>query len=225
MHGLKLPVLNHTYLANYENCPRKAWHVNIARDLPQQEKTDAQDFGTFVHEQMALHINKHQDLPASLAALESFCHPGPPYVLRAEGKLGMREDGSSCSFFAPDVWFRGAVDVHVKNPQQPTYEVIWDWKTGKPREDPTELKRHALLLKALNPKLQRVTGSYIWTREAVFGRSHDLSNFEMTLQHLKTLERSIKHSLTYGVDGFQPDENPLCPWCPVLSCPFNKAPK
>ena len=56
--------------------------------------------------------------------------------------LGITEAGDACDFFAKDVWLRGKIDaIVIRQPMA----AIFDWKTGKKREDPGELELHAMI--------------------------------------------------------------------------------
>ena len=45
-------VLSYSFASDMINCPRKAWHKFVARDLP-KEMTDAMERGIVVHEAFA----------------------------------------------------------------------------------------------------------------------------------------------------------------------------
>ena len=46
---MKLPILSHTFLSNYENCPRKAWHLYVAKDLPKEPPSLEMQAGIVAH--------------------------------------------------------------------------------------------------------------------------------------------------------------------------------
>jgi hypothetical protein len=143
------------------------------------------------------------------------------YDVRAELMLGMREDGSPCPFFADDVWLRGKLDVVLIPEARGDMAFIIDHKTGKPREDPDELRLHALLLKASLPQLDTIKGWYNWLATCEMGRVHDLSDTVSAFDVVRARHNVIRSSYELGEDAFAPKQNPLCPWCPVKACEFH----
>lgn len=218
---MKLPPINYTFHKNYENCPRKAWHINIAKDLPKSEDSQAMRWGNTVHKAMEQRINSGTPLPEAMQKWEKFCTFGPKMTVRAEVKLGIRADGTPCGFFADDVWMRGVIDVLASAADVPRAVVLMDHKTGKVREDGDELECHAVLLKASRPELEHITGWYNWLAEGTIGKAHDLSGTEAKLADIRTTRRMIEHFFPFGEPAFRPRQNPLCGWCPVKSCEFN----
>lgn len=215
----KLPPVSHTFHANYVNCPRKAFHVNIAKDLP-KEDSEALRWGNQVHKAMEERINKGTPLPSEMGKYESFVQFGN-YNVKAEVKLGLRENGQPCGFFDSDVWMRGVLDVLIAEKPMLNSAFLMDWKTGKKREDSEELELHAVLLRGARPALERITGSYVWLQEISIGQAHDLSATETKLAQVRATRKDIEHAFALGSDAFPPRQNPLCGWCPVKSCEFN----
>jgi hypothetical protein len=216
----RLPAVSFTFHRNWENCPRQAWHVNIARDIAPAE-TEAMRWGTRVHEALEQHLREGSDLPPELAHHAHLYQFPVGYEIDAELKLGMREDGTYCDFFDSDAWMRGVIDVLLTKPEQPDWAVIIDHKTGKIREDPTELRMHALLLHAYNPQIVNVKGWYNWLRDNVMGRVYDLSDTETTHDELCWVRGKIESAFTLGERAFPPRQSGLCPYCPCHSCEFH----
>ena len=216
---MKLSPVTHTSHKNYDNCPRKFWHINVAKDLP-REDSEAMRWGNQVHSAMEARINKGTPLPESMTRFEPFCQYGP-YMVKAEVKLGIRENGQPCGFFDSDVWMRGVIDVRILQKPVTGAAAIADQKTGKVREDPDELEMHAVLLKAELPALERITGWYNWLAECKPGRMHDLSATQAKLESIRKTRSEIEHAFRHGSTAFAPRQNPLCGWCPVKSCEYN----
>lgn len=218
---MKLPPVTYTFHRNYENCPRKAFHVNIAKDLPKEDSEQLR-WGNQVHKAMEQRINNGTPLPESMAKYEPLVHFGN-YNVKAEVKLGIRENGLPCGMWGSDVWGRGVIDVLVAEKPMLNTAFILDWKTGKRREEPKELEFHAVLLRATRPKLEKITGAYAWLQEMKLGQSHDLSDTDATLERERATRREIEHAFKLGSDAFPPRQNPLCGYCPVKSCEFNRS--
>lgn len=218
---MKLPPISHTFHTNHAQCPRKAWNVHITRDLPKQPMTKAQDWGLHVHRALEQYINGGVVLPAELQHYEYLYRFPEGFKAQAEVQLGMRDDGSSCHFHAEDCWARGVIDIILTSTRSPTMALIIDHKTGKRREDPSELELHAVLLKALHPELTSIKGWYNWLAELRMGNVHDLSDTDITLARMRDTRRKIEHAYRLGEEAFPPRQGPLCGWCPVLNCEFH----
>jgi len=215
----RLPAVSYTFHRNWENCPRQAWHVNIARDTAPAE-TEAMRWGTRVHEALERHIGMGEELPPELVHCAHLYDFPAGYDIDVELKLGMRKDGSSCDFYDDDVWMRGVLDVMLTKPEA-SWALIIDHKTGKMREDPQELELHALLLKAHYPQLTDIKGWYNWLRNNVMGRVYDLSDTERTLERIRAQRHAIESAFLLGQRAFPPRQSGLCPWCPVMHCEFH----
>lgn len=216
---MKLPVLSYTFLNDYKNCPRKAWHKYVAKDLPKFVPTPEMQKGIDIHDMFKYALKQPRVAPTLPPQIESarphleaiFAVPGTRLV---EEGLAITSDGSPCGFWDEKAWLRGKIDTAiVKEP----VAFIADWKTGKCWEDPFELEVFALLLKAKYPPLNSIVGCYIWLKEGKLGKSYDLSD-----TMIKTWNNIvITHKIRIGKDidkEWEPTPNKLCGWCPVTTC-------
>jgi len=218
---MKLGPVTYTAHRNFSNCPRKFWHVNIAKDLPKEDST-AMRWGNEVHSALDNRIRNGKPLPEAMQKYEHFCSFGRHFV-KTELKLGIRESGLPCGFFDSDVWLRGVVDVLIPAWGDFDRAVIWDWKTGKKREDAGELEIHGVLVQAKHPEFKRIMGYYVWLQEMRLGKAHDVSETEKTLERERATRAQIEYAFKHGYEAFAPRQNPLCGWCPVKSCEFNRS--
>lgn len=216
---------SHTMLKNFENCPRKGYHMHIAKDLPKPD-SEAMRWGNSVHKALEQRIGKGFDLPSemgqyepmALAVLDKAQHIAKDIRITTEEKLGVTTTGKGTGFFDKDVWGRGAIDVlMVKEP----VALIVDWKTGKRREDPQELEVFGLLLQASRPAIRNIYGVYVWLQDETIGPLHNLSatgetwlSINRQMQGIETMQKDNK---------FPPTPNPLCGWCPVKACEHNRS--
>lgn len=210
-------VASYTMLRNYENCPRKAHHIHVLKDLP-KEDSEAMRWGIAVHKAMEQRINHGTALPKEMEAFEPIVAPVAPGARgTAELDLGIKEDGSPCGFFDKGVWLRGKLDVVL---QAHDRALLLDWKTGKPREEPEELRIQGVLLKAHFPEVRTIKGRYVWLAEKRLGKEHDVSDTAETLESIRRQCSEIVRS--HEMKHWPPKQNPLCGWCPVSSCEFNR---
>lgn len=216
--------LSFLQLNDYINCQRKCFHKHVAKDAV-EHKSGQQRSGIEVHDAFKRRIKFNEPLPPELAQHEGailpiLARPGEKHV---ELGLGATADGRPCGFFDSDCRLRGRIDVCVLDAPAPAKTCfICDWKTGKPWEDPLELKIQALLLRIHYPDLQTIIATYYWLRENRVGKLHNVSRFEDTWNAICRWTSGMKNCMDTGI--WQPDENPLCSWCPCSKqqCEFKK---
>lgn len=213
---MKLPKYSYTFLSTYEICPKQAHHRYVLKDIPFQETT-AMKWGSEVHSAMEKRVRDKAPLPKEMAKYELYAAALEPLKPECEIKLGIKRDGSPVAFFDEDVWLRGKADVAARNG---TTAVLFDYKTGRKREDPTELEIQAVMLHAVWPEITKITGHYVWLQDGVVGRAHDVSNVGETLEVLQDKADEIEQMNRVGI--WPTKQGPLCGWCPVKSCGFNR---
>lgn len=215
-------VLTYSFLNDFENCPRKAWHRYVAKDLPREPKSEAQSWGIAVHDGFKARLTEGKALPVNMFRYE----PLALSVERAaDGKKMMVEEwfainavGQPVGAWDKDVWLKGKPDVLIYGEQT---GFIPDWKTGKKREDAFELEVFGLLAKCKFRGLNRMVGAYIWLQEAKAGKIHDLSNFAATFNKIKAIDKTVQ--MLPVEKEWDANPNPLCGWCPVKKCEHNKS--
>lgn len=217
---MKLPIGSHSFYNQLENCPHQAFHRYVAKTLPYVETVEMK-WGNEVHHAMEMRIKAGADLPEEMAAAEpiaqQFHDMSKVVAVRCELELAMTVDGQPCEYKDWDkVWFRGKLDCVTR-----TSDAAWmvDWKTGNVREDPTELERHALLLKVNRPELERIIGEYFWFKTGQPGIRYTFQQHDKVYAKLVNLRAEAE---TYLKTGEWPKrKTPLCGWCDVMSCENN----
>lgn len=212
-------VYSYTLLRNFENCPYKCYRLNVLKDI-KFKSTPEMDWGNEVHDALDRRISKNRILPANMGAYEPYAAYFQQFRPSAEMKVGITREGAACDFFAPNVFLRGKIDLswgdQVKN-------VGWivDYKTGKRREDDLELELFGLMFAAhTQGKYQKILGRYLWLKTFEIGSLHDLSNVTGTFNYVQKTVAEIEHNAAAGY--WPKKQNPLCGWCDVLDCEFNK---
>ena len=213
---MKLPVASHTFLNDWDNCPYKAYRKYIKKDLPKFEQTEAMKWGNTVHSAFEVRIKHGTQFPPEMAKFEAIAAPLVGAGAVAERMLGISVDGTLCDFFAPDVWLRGKIDATIlRGP----VAAIFDWKTGKRREEKAELLIHAVLLKAWKPTVQKITAHYVWLQDNEVGKAHDVSDTEAKLADIRSTMNTVRNCME--IEDFPKRRNPLCGFCPVEDCEHN----
>jgi hypothetical protein len=223
---VKLPVASHTFLNDWDNCPYKAYRKYIKKDLGKFVQTEAMKWGIAVHSAFEVRIRHDTPFPPGMEKFEALAAPFDALKpnVKAELALGITESGGRCRFFDNEnVWCRGKLDICVTGNYKPGIGLqsaaIFDVKTGKRREDPKELKVHAVLLKAEWPSIQKITGHYVWLQDMAIGKAHDVSDTEKKLADIRSTMNTVKNCME--IEDFPKRRNPLCGWCDVLDCENN----
>lgn len=223
---MKLPVASHTFLRDWDNCPHKAYRRYIKKDLPKFVGTAETKWGDKVHHAFEVRIKHGTAFPQGMEKFEVIAAPLVAMGAKAEKMLGITEDGKQCDFFAPNVWLRGKIDATVigaylmpENDSVRGQAAIFDWKSGKRREEKDELEVHGVLLKAWQPSIQKITAHYVWLQDNEVGRAWDVSNTEAKLAGIKSVMNTVRNCME--VENFPKRRNPLCGWCPVEDCENN----
>lgn len=213
----KFPV-SFSRLSTFEQCEAKFDFLYVAKTVidPGNEYTV---YGTTVHEALENYCNgKISVLPADLSKFQPMldkmlARSGDKYF---EYQMALNPFKEPCDWFAPDVWLRGIADVLIVDGEN-----AWclDWKTGKPKENPTQLQLFAALIFLHFPEVQTVKTSFVWlhhddTTNATYKRP--------MLPHLWTAldPRFDKLEMTVQAGVFVAKPSGLCKWCPASKlCP------
>jgi hypothetical protein len=212
---LKLPILNHTILRDFENCPHKCFRRHIKRDI-RFVRTPAMDTGSADHKALENRLKGKAELPGHLRFAEPLCqmlYTLPSTLpLRVEYRIAMRIDGSPCAWDAQGAFVRTLADVAVLCPQEGW---LIDWKTGKRWEDPFELELQAMLAHAHHPEIVKWTGQYYWLREQEIGEANELKPMDT----FAIVGRIYGEMFAMAQNGDWPKKkNKLCGWCDVKDC-------
>ena len=219
-----VPPASHSFHVAFEQCPRKALHANILRDVERAD-SKAMAWGRHVHEAMEKRINHGAPLPEELRHYDMTVQFPSDYRIAAEVKLAIDSKSQPVDFFSDDVWLRGVLDVVVLNPTKPSFAILIDHKTGKIREDPAELEIHALLLQRHKPELTDIRGWFSWLAHNKLGKIHDLSQTQSTYERIRRTQTEIIRLAALGEKAFSPRQSGLCPWCPCSTqqCEYKPA--
>jgi hypothetical protein len=215
--AVKLPVASYTFLRDWKNCPYKAFRKSIKKDLPKFVHTKETKWGDEVHMAFEVRIKHGTAWPTGMEKFEAIAAPLVQAGAIAEKMLGITETGTVCDFFDPIVWLRGKIDTTVIRGDS---AFIADWKSGKRREDRDELDVHAVLLKAWQPTIQKVTASFVWLQENQIGRTYDVSDTEKIMAEIRSTMNTVRNCLE--IEDFPKRPNPLCGWCDVMDCEHNR---
>jgi hypothetical protein len=211
---------SYSKLKNYETCPKRHFHYDIAKDVQEPESQQLKD-GNFKHDALAKRLGgKKIPLPAQVIELEKWAArvEATPGTLLVEQKYAIKRDFSSCSWFDKQAWYRGIADVVKLNGP---VGLLIDWKDGKIVEDSVQLFLMAQCAFAHLPALQRIRTEFVWLREDAttrqdFKREEMAGHWAGLLPRVAVLEQA-NQTMTYPAKPGR-----LCKrWCAVTACPHH----
>lgn len=210
---------SYSKLKNFESCPKRHWHVDIQKDVKEEEGEQLL-WGNAVHAALAKAIGRGVALPYGMEHFQKWVDrivAGWGNIL-VEQKLAIKKDFSACTFFDKEAWFRGIGDV-IKIVGD--VALIIDWKTGKILEDSHQLSLHAACVFAHHPEVMNVRSEFIWLKEDATTRE-DFARQAMPdmwrslwprIEHLENAHTTLSYPAKPGR---------LCArWCPVTMCPHH----
>lgn len=209
---------SYSALTNFETCPKQFYHYKILKDV--SDVHSANIAGSDDHAHFEARVKHGTPLPLDLARFEGLITslveaPGKIY---AEQKLALTSSFTPTGFFAKNVWFRTVIDCTQVNGGR---AVAIDWKTGKPKEDITQLQLISATLFYHMPALAEVRSAlmFLGHNETVrrdYYRSDLTGIWAGILPRVKKLEQARQ------AQEYPPTPNGLCrKWCKVVSCPFH----
>jgi hypothetical protein len=209
-------------LKNFRVCPKRTYHVDIAKDY-KEEESEQLAWGDRVHKAMAATIGKGQPLPEVMQHYAKW-----PNQLRAwqeagmtvlvEQKLAMTKDFKPAPFFDNIAWYRGVADALAL---AQTVAFAFDWKTGAIKPDYEQLALTAQLIFVHYPHIQTVGTDFVWLgHDDETGNRYEPGDMIKVWNNLwpeiNQMEEAAR-TMTYP-----PKPSGLCiNYCPVTSCPYH----
>ena len=206
-------------LTRYENCPKQYYHLSVAKDFKDEDSEYAAE-GKLVHESMFARVVKGKPLPLPIRHLE----PIAKRFADAEGEkhgemqLALNRKFEPTGWFDNDVFVRAVVDLLIIRDKA---AIIVDWKTGKVKDDFTQLRLTAAILSRYMPELDFFTLVYVWVKsKEVTKKTATLSMHNHLWNEL--LPRVSKIESAIQSTTFPAKPSGLCRWCPVRTCPHQE---
>lgn len=219
---------SYSRLKNFEACPKKHYHIDIAKDI-QEPESEQLKHGDIVHKVMAQYIEHGTVMPP---VLEPQLKPWADHVFKFKGvdvrtkgavveveqKYALTKDFEICEFFDKRAWFRGIGDVIWR---LGPVGYIGDWKTGKILDDSQQLALMAACLFAKYPELKIVRSVFVWLKEEA-ETPLDIKRSDMPAMWANIWPRIEALKIAHETQNYPPKPGGLCKrWCPVKQCPHN----
>ena len=206
-------------LENFETCAKRYAHYNVLKDVNEPE-TDQQREGKDLHKVFEDYlIGRRTDLPLGFGPHRGLLDKvkAAPGKLYGEQKLAITSSFLPCTYFSknPPAWFRTIIDIAIVNGDVAR---IFDWKTGKVKENITQLQLMAAALFAHDPNIQRIKSALVFVNQghiepAEFVREDLAEIWGEVLPRVKRMEKARSQT------EFPPKPGGLCKrYCAVTSC-------
>jgi ATP-dependent exoDNAse (exonuclease V) beta subunit len=212
---------SYSSLKEFINCPKQYQQVKVLKNYT-KVVTQQMTYGTEVHKALEDYTKGEIELPKNYQRYKSMVDaviqiPGTHY---AEHRMALNADKRPCSFDADDYWVRGIVDLLVVDEDT---AFIVDYKTGSNKyPDPKQLKLMALMTFEHFPEVEHIKAGLLFVAHNAFvpeeykrEQENDLwKYFEGDLERLR---------ISFESDNWPANPTPLCGWCPVRNCEFQKS--
>lgn len=211
---------SYSALKQYTNCPKQYQEMRVLKNYTVKE-TEAIIYGKAVHEALELYVKEDKPLPKNYLRFKPMVDTlinikGDKYP---EYEMALTHAKLPCDFHSEDRWVRGIADLVIVDGD---IAYVVDYKTGSNRyPDPKQLRLMSLMMFTHFPDIQRVKGGLLFVMKNSFITEEYLrkdmdKSWGMFEQSLKRLDTS------YENDTWQANPTPLCKWCSVVTCDFNK---
>lgn len=215
---------SYSALTTYEQCPKKYFHLYVAKDVKDSDSSFSAD-GKVIHDALKNRVISGTPLPLNLRHLESTAvkFATAPGEKHGEMKLALTREFVPCDFFSPKVFVRAVIDLTIIQDGKPDQEgktaIVVDYKTGKVKDDPTQIGLNAAVLSRWMPEVNLFKTIYVWLQsEQLTPKTYTFSMLPAVWTNL--LPRVAKIEEARKTTTFPAKPSPLCKgWCPVKSCP------
>jgi len=207
---------SYSALSTFEQCPKKFYHLKVAKDV-KEEQSEAQTDGQYIHQALFNRVCKGEPLPLPLRHHEDMAakFANTPGEKHGEMRLALNKALQPVDFFAKDVWVRAVLDLIIS---RPPVAIVVDWKTGKIKEDFSQLKLTAFILAQTMPEIEQFKLAYVWLRDKHISmldvyKGNLIATWNEFLPRVQAMQKANKTT------SFPAKPGPLCGWCPVTDCP------
>lgn len=221
---MKPAAWSHSALESYENCPRQYHETKVVKPTKYPFVDTAETkWGRDVHKHFENFLLYGTLLPADLDMHREFLQSfkDQPGELAGEERIALGTNLKQCAYFdkVNQVWYRGQVDAR-KRQRNIGHSHVLDHKTGKVKNDYTQLKSFAMWEFLTQPDIHTVKAEYYWTQ--IRGTNGETYYREQLPEILSFFAAKLnRYADAYITDTWHPKQSGLCRgWCPVTDCEF-----
>ena len=157
---MQMPPWTYSQLDSFETCPRKFYHLKVARDIVEPPSPHA-EWGTRVHTAFEEWIKNGSPLPEGMTQWQSLAEKlaNLPGEKLCEQKMALDKNFQPTDWKTS--WTRGIADLLVVHKDR---AVVADYKTGK-RKPTEQLDLYAAYTFAHYPQVKVVTTAFVWLKD------------------------------------------------------------
>ena len=218
-----IPAWSYSSMKTFEQCPKKYYHLKVAKDYQEDQNAEHLTYGKRFHEAAEFYIRDNTPLPEMFSfakgALDSL--KNRPGKKLCEHPMGLTADLEPCAFDAPNVWWRGIADLIILE-EDGTARVV-DYKTGKSDKyaDTGQLELMALAIYKHFPEVVKIKAGLLFVIAKSFVKASYHKDDERKLW-TKWLRDFGRMKIAYTDNVWNPRSSGLCrKHCVVLCCQHN----
>lgn len=211
----------HSSYQTFDTCPRMYQAKYVTKEVKFVQGPEA-IWGDEVHLAAELYVKQSKPMPSNMRHYAPIVHAvaSRPGEVTAERKFAVNVLRQSVEYYSSDVWLRGKIDLTIL--RGATAEVF-DWKTGKVKPDPAQLKLYGLATLASNPGVEQVKAGYVWLKDRFITPPVVVSRQDADKEWKRWDEKRQIIARAHEVEYFPPKPSGLCNgWCDVTTCKFWK---
>lgn len=216
--------LSFSRLSTFEQCPAKFDYLYVSKSC-RDSGSEASEYGNRVHEVLELYGKGELDVDnlglEGKQTLKRWGHlvdkinsrSGEKYY---EYQMAVDQGLAPCDWMADGAYIRSIADVLIVDGDR---AYCLDYKTGKVKDNPTQLQLFAAMVFWHFPEVKTVKTSFIWLK------FDEVTNATYSRTHLNALWSGLKPRFDDVIDTvdlgmFKAKPSGLCPWCPAKEiCP------
>jgi len=216
--------LSFSRLSTFEQCPAQFDYQYVSKRV-KNSSNEASEYGDRVHklleaygdgslDQSALSLEGQQTLDKWGSVVDRIMARSGDKLF--EYQMAVNADLQPVDWFAADVWIRSIADVLIVDGDT---AYCLDYKTGKVKDNPTQLQLFAAMVMWQFPQVNTVKTSFIWLRfDEVTNSKYERRFLAPLWAALAPRFHAVQETIDLGV--FKTKPSGLCPWCPAKDiCP------
>ncbi len=220
----KVMPLSFSRLSTFEQCPAQFDYLYVSKRVV-NESNEHSDYGDRVHKVLEAKgkgtLDETKLSAEEWSSLLRWGHivdkiisiPGDKYY---EHQMAVNRNLTPVGWFDSDVWIRSIADVLVVDGAT---AYCLDYKTGKVKENPTQLQLFAAMVFWHFPEVQTVKTSFVWLKfDEVTNAKYERRFLDALWAALEPRFVKVQEVINLGVFNTRPSG--LCPWCAAKDiCP------
>lgn len=218
---MKKPAWSHSSLKDFEGCQRRYHEVKVLKNYPFTE-TDATRYGNQVHESLELYVRDGKPIPSEHSQFKEVVDKLLAKNGRkiAEYEMALDIDLNIVGWKDKNVWVRGIADLLIIDDDNLTAWVV-DYKTGNNKyPDREQLTLMSLMVFQYFPHIRKVNSALLFLVKNDMVRAQMMRE-QAEAEWWKYRERYTRLEASFSNDVWNPNQTPLCGWCPVRTCEFH----